>query len=1292
MQRKGLSEEDAMKELKKRAQAALENQASVKPSEKTRVIDDAKKWKAKTDNEATHKEAVNEAQTEKYSDSVVQGGQKNLQELISTYAKVEKEVPDFLKATDIQHSPEAAVFVSRVAQLPKDLQKNPEVLYKEAARLYWSMKWTEAAPEAVREVRGLLDRTFDHIRTDLAPTSPDFAATNDGLMKGFDRRVDIYRTRRVDIQEIEEAPDDVSNRNDPEYKQKHKEWQDKKVKQLQQQNIHDYLLETQIELDNPGNAGLELQEKILEQAYGDIESKLKEPIRKDGDIRVFDRKDAEQFIERIKEERNRVNNFVQKEKDMHGHEVRQKELTDRALAEGRIIVWTDEMSRQFGPRFREGDQVTLPMGRGALEKSDVDLILQGFDGQRQWLANFRDREITPMKPYKPNIYAEGELHDFQKIVEYLWGEDTSYPKWLKEMGDSFEDIDSLGKAILNRPQGSKPEEFSQLLRFLTSDKLEMLRQTEFVEIAKPLYPEAINQVLDQDAQLYHQSLNYLLEEVDTPFGRLSRNDLLRKYEELYAKRAPGSPTGGLTFEQVVEMKSLMKRIDIVGQGVILREKHMLPANVGVHATLVDIQKRFLADKDQYQRAQVAGASQVELDALRGRMDKLAGDFNEAWTQYTYGYAAQISPEDTHTLRAVRNLSPVEMVVRERTIDTLRVELTRQGRDAQYIDHWIINNEWKIYESIFAARNISLGTGEAMEITAKRAQSSSLDLIYRLKRKPRTKDFMERSFAEPWTRVLNPHLCADDFKMGDVMGDQIRNLYYKHAFRIAGYKLDDALKNNSVSDSWKIIRETLVKNKAPEWVIIAEYAKNVLGLSYSEVVRPDLLMTGLQRVSTTWRDERIVLNQLREDFLRRTRAADLPVNAVPDNEALGLQFHVAATEEERFLAGKKMLQRETSVFMDLIGQDLQAEVAGKAGMTVNSEEWKLFKRTLSAAEKQLWLDEKLLYREFDLGNQTHFNELIPGVLKALVGDNGVTDVRLKQYLNAIKSAQEYMEATGANREMRLKNWAKHSFKNTLVLSGSDFNLKKANWMELNSFSLQRRINDFVGQAGAGALLREILYEHPEMYLYPRPGKEVEALVKLNEFIDKVVSYAGRPDGEVAAAPVLETMLDWNYNLAAHTWAGWVPGAVTFLRHAPFVEDAQHASEMMRKGYLGLMERLPGGKDFINTYKLKERPPSDWPVTLRQLVSPDVRWGGPEANAWDEFKTAGVLATAETLKMFRTHEGEKLFKHLQKKYRAGLFGRFRAVPRKYWWAIPVATVALALTTSIEEETKKDGGSHH
>ena len=122
-QRKGLSEEDAMRELKKRAQAALENQASVKSSEKTRVIDDAKKWKAKTDNEATHKEAVNEAQAEKYPDSVVQGGQKNLQELISTYAEVGKEVPDFLKATDIQHSPEAAVFVSRVAQLPKDLQK-----------------------------------------------------------------------------------------------------------------------------------------------------------------------------------------------------------------------------------------------------------------------------------------------------------------------------------------------------------------------------------------------------------------------------------------------------------------------------------------------------------------------------------------------------------------------------------------------------------------------------------------------------------------------------------------------------------------------------------------------------------------------------------------------------------------------------------------------------------------------------------------------------------------------------------------------------------------------------------------------------------------------------------------------------------------------------------------------------------------------------------------------------------------------------------------------------------------
>jgi hypothetical protein len=63
----------------------------------------------------------------------------------------------------------------------------------------------------------------------------------------------------------------------------------------------------------------------------------------------------------------------------------------------------------------------------------------------------------------------------------------------------------------------------------------------------------------------------------------------------------------------------------------------------------------------------------------------------------------------------------------------------------------------------------------------------------------------------------------------------------------------------------------------------------------------------------------------------------------------------------------------------------------------------------------------------------------------------------------------------------------------------------------------------------------------------------------------------------------------------------------------------------------------------------------------------------------------LSGAETSKIFVNNP--KLLRDLKRKFHTGFLYRwFYGVPRKYWWVVPVATIAVAASQSMEEEKKK------
>jgi len=74
----------------------------------------------------------------------------------------------------------------RVAQLPPELQNDPNMLYSELAKLNKSMKWSEATPAARHEARMVQDKLLSRIEQ-VAKNDATFGNTRrDGLLETID--------------------------------------------------------------------------------------------------------------------------------------------------------------------------------------------------------------------------------------------------------------------------------------------------------------------------------------------------------------------------------------------------------------------------------------------------------------------------------------------------------------------------------------------------------------------------------------------------------------------------------------------------------------------------------------------------------------------------------------------------------------------------------------------------------------------------------------------------------------------------------------------------------------------------------------------------------------------------------------------------------------------------------------------------------------------------------------------------------------------------------------------------
>lgn len=1040
----------------------------------------------------------------------------------------------------------------------------------------------------------------------------------------------------------------------------------------QQENLIDDAETWKEQLEGLAPENLTGRSKTLQRA---LDSLVEGKKPRDGYPPKYQKEQAEKIKKRITEQMNQVEaereaQFAQREikrsiKNKFEKEQQKIEWAKERVETGRTIERSEELARIFhNPDLASGLPIEVS---NYITMSDLELLLSGEEGQWEWLARFRREKMTTAEAFKMGLHDQSKWDNIKDLLRELWGKERGdyIVKRLNDRLSSFEDVDSVTKGIEQGPKPGKVEDQTKVNRYLTSIRAEALLGFEQIDLSKVAFTESLKYFM-QDIEMveYQKALETLMEVVETRTvkgkPKIIRNiDIVKELHD--RNMGNGAP---LSAGESKKLNDLNEYISRVGHGVLLRDYHMIQQNNEAYTTMFNRQQTLLDLDVELNDATTIASRKTEIQL---EQQKLTKEITQAFEDYTLNPHAKLDVRDTHTVKAIEGLSPIQIEARDRVIAALK----SQGKTFEEIKKM----EWKIYESLWAAKSLSVGLGEAMEISAKLGRCSSRDLRYKLHLKDiPTGSFMNRGYAETHQRVLNPDLFADDFRMGDALGDEVRNIYYKICFKLGGY---DFFKDKRVPQEWKDRAKKEAKNGTPEWVTIAEYAETVLGISYSETVRPELLVTGLQQVSSNWRAEEAELGSLRKLYQREE---NLPEDAKFYLQGLGYRFNMESGENRVHIL-QEMMKRKPSVFFDLIGKELPDLVKGTAsqpGIVVGSDEWQLFRRSLATAEIEMWRNETYRFNgKFDFADaarrKTDFD---PIMAKAILANGGEANrEQMDKFFNTIVRIKEHMNSKSVNGEKYITNWANHKFQHTYVLTNTDFDWSKFDISRLGLYSLERRINDFNNQANARDAAWDVLYKTD--LLAPVSGKETDTLKRIKEHRDAIVNYSGMAPAEVAQTALLETVIEWNRLRTPYSKAAplaFIPGAVSFLRRA------------------GMLEKIT---DLIGDIKGSDGTPlhdapwfkklEKWPRSLAQAVSYDVKWGGHEGNAWDEYRVAGFLAGAETSKMYVNNT--RLLRDLQRQFHTGFLNRaFYALPRKYWWVVPVATIAIAAGQSLEEEKKK------
>lgn len=1240
--------------------------------------EEAREWsqKAKGD-EASHRQAEMEAKISPYDPTRLTEATGDLTLLNETLKQLGRTAPDFLHAETIEHSPEAAAFALKIAQLPKNLQENPDVLYREAARLYWTMEWTASSTPvgAVNEARGLLDRTFGEIeRLRGLPAHADFGdATPEALWQGLDRRVDLYRTKRLEsfpASKLAGVPPKDKDGKVDKRAAGYKSWLEKRSKEVQHQQLDRTLLNFQRQIDSPVVANLETQRELMDNLLKNLRGGLEIDIPVedvDFDVKYPVQKynlEAQEYIDLVQKQRDITQEAIAMERDRQLQKSRREHIT---------ISW--KQLKEIGldnPERVDNDELNLQF----LSQEDVNLIFgktdaQGDSGVWQWYRKFAQLIYSqgkePGKQELPDLY---EWKDFEKLMLWAYGEKgQSQLTYLSDMWKTEGRRNGLVHNISY--SGGDAKKKLEGLAYMTPDDLQHEKVTyTWSNVAETHMEQSVFDLAATRGAEYQEKLRYLRGEM--PDAAVRRREYLewleKKQKEYKIKKKSGHLSEeeakvfgevslkkeaqeqgmrrdkylewletrtklgeSLTQDEGIAFRNILDAKNRVNGGVNIQDQDMLFRD-GPYGQLVKLQIQY----DELTRSNNLTLEQVQLK------QELARNIKAKWKDFTLNPNEVFGAENGAELSAYGGFSPIEIETFRRVVADLKM----QGIENPPM--------WKVKDAILSARRSFIGSGRAVTIAANVAVMPALEYA------PRGRDVMPSGFAEQLERLENVELFMYRFSMGGKYGEASRALLDVIMLDQQGLKTHAAeiLKTMKKGES----REARMARAA------FAMASDATGIQFTELLRNKLLGSGFIFDGTTWRMDIAIMDQVRARILEIKQADKLPVDAVLDNLALGVQLALAETKEHRRAILDRMLMRTPSKFFQLLGGETFDKMLSDKGLKINSAEGQTLQRALSLVERRLWEDEKWRYKkDVNLADPTQYKDLFGKAFEVL----GVDEVKGEKYRGVIEAMQNFVKTTTdrPTKTSILDEWAGKKFPITLTLS--DFDWKDTRFDFLSAYTHERRmINDQFPKLEAMVGFIEFMTS-PDMLSPLDPEKT--SLPKILEIKKKVNNWATTSDAEEVAKTLSRVFYAFNHNRAAtKTIWGWIPGAVTAMKNIG-------EWDLRKDSLFGKIASRLGVPDELLDHKI-----AHWPHSVSQAVSYSVRFTGAEGNAYDEFMIEHLLRFQQRIGTFTEHP--EFVHDLRNEFKTGLPYRFLGTARKYWWTVPAATIALASVESAEEEKKR------
>lgn len=1256
----------------------------------------AKEWakRAKSGDPLQQEHARLEAQAQRYTVvRSVEQGRLMLDEVRGSGAAV----PDWIGADGFQHSAAAMEFATRIALLPPELQNNPDILYREQARLYQSIEWS--SKDAAAEGRELLERISAKIK-EVGVGNPEYDGVSErDLLQNIRDPEDIYRVlrppkpdagpepvepqkprpgKRLEGEEWEQWKADHKDELDSfparhdAWRAEHDAWEKRRPYEEQWEKLNDLLDRYQRQLDSEQYAGITTQQNTLRELHTELgrgigDTRYNKAL--ESKIARYDPSTAEFYQRRVQERLNNINAQIERERTMQQRGSRE------------WVTWSEvkHLARVYDERT--GELVQLNMDRDddevhmfrALFSTDVEKMMQDPDGMRRWFYEFTDEIYGLGKEHvRPSLNQETRYEDLLNLMKWIYGDQANFyiGPYIKLWNDRSR-LEYVMKGLLYQP-GDMKEKTKIMRQFLGSD-MDYLYKFEHANKASSLMEQVIFETLAERRAKFEETMTHLQGEITVPAGlsragsRMNRAQYYRYLEEQNAKGFPGMRPEDVTRFQA-EMLQLKGEVELVAGGVMLWDEDMQSyTELGFQLQDLVVKRDRLAAEKQDARGDFSPAQEEELLRLTGEINRLRAVYSKSEETYR---GMGISEEMT----LFRGYSPIEIEVHKRLAQYLK-------QNNQEVPDYILRH------AIWAARLTNVGTGRAMAIAANMAIRPAEDLI-EVFGTPDASEYvgkyfrglavMRSPFAEDIIRTFRPELFHYRFSMGGPMGEralailQINRLLAKT--KIGKEKITS-------TEEFQRVMSTSHDPQIQQLRALMEIAEKDHGIDFRELLTGPLTGAGGYYDGSGWRLEGGALVEFNQLYVDLVNQGMVPEGGQLDNQALGLQLMASQSPEARYRIFTKMLERKTSNFFQLLGKD-RDRIIKEAGLIdpetggIDEKKWQAFRRALSLAEIE-WSqgkDKTLRFRQVDFTDidMSHENGFAQ-VVKYLDPETSPEDI--EKYRNVMAGIRRHLTEGDTNTDTRLWKLSQNNLHMTLPLT--DFDWAEASFFKLGSTAMDRRGRDIFNQSEAMGIMLELL-SNPQ---FLSPQDYVKTLEQIMTLRKTITNYATTGVAENAAKEMLRMFIDFNRNRAFHGKGaakimGWMPGGDWIMRNLAEQDFRGLANSRLLNGITG------GAWKHMAEHSIVE-----WPHSIADAWSYSIRFTGSHGNAYGEKTIAEIIATAEDMGMFTDNRN---FAHdLRKEFHATLFWRHFQTLRRYWWVVPVATIALAVSQAVKEEEKESKG---